>query len=86
MVKGVLSLAMTVFVVTCVLTLLLLAVARWFAVARGMIPVRPDPGPGDEFGARNRGGGIDQRRPGGDGIEAPDGVQSAGREPPSDFR
>ena len=32
--KGSLSMAMTVFVVTCVLTLLLLAAARWFMVAR----------------------------------------------------
>jgi carbon starvation protein len=40
--KGSLSLATTVFVVTCVLTLLLLASARCLAVARGLIPTRPD--------------------------------------------
>ena len=76
---------MTVFVVTCVLTLLLLAAARWFAVARGLIPVRPDPGPEDELGQERFGtvalinGGT-----GGDRIRAPEGVQPAGREPPLD--
>ncbi len=42
-VKGALSLVMTVFVVTCVLTLLLLAVSRWFLVLRGLAPVRVEP-------------------------------------------
>jgi carbon starvation protein len=42
-VKGVLNIAVTIFVITCVLTLLLLAVSRWLAVFRGVIPVRPDP-------------------------------------------
>ena len=61
--KGVLSLATTVFVVTCVLTLLLLAAVRWVAVARGLIPVRPDLGPGDEIGTgATREGGIGQQR------------------------
>jgi carbon starvation protein len=45
--KGSLSLATTVFVVTCVLTLLLLAAARCLAVARGLIPTRPESLSGD---------------------------------------
>ena len=48
MLKGALSLVMMVFVVTCVLTLLLLATARQLAVARGLIPVRPEEDPEDE--------------------------------------
>jgi carbon starvation protein len=40
--KGSLSLATTIFVVTCVLTLLLLAAARCLAVGRGLIPTRPE--------------------------------------------
>ena len=84
MLKGVLSLAMTVFVVTCVLTLLLLAAVRWFAVARGLIPVRPDLGPGDELGHERFGAvALTNGGTGGDGIQAPDGVQPAGTEPPS---
>jgi carbon starvation protein len=78
--KGSLSLAMTVFVVACVLTLLLLATARQLAVARGLIPARPDARPGDEpkpelFGdaALPNGGEV-----GGDGVQTPPGVQ--GRE------
>jgi carbon starvation protein len=47
--KGSLSMATTVFVVTCVLTLLLLAAARCLAVARGLIPTRPDVEPQDEY-------------------------------------
>ncbi len=39
--KGSLSLATTIFVVTCVLNLLLLAAARCLAVGRGLIPTRP---------------------------------------------
>jgi carbon starvation protein len=39
--KGSLSLATTVFVVTCVLTLLMLAAARCVAVASGLIATRP---------------------------------------------
>jgi carbon starvation protein len=39
---GVLNLAMTIFVMTCVGTLLLMAVARWLAVLRGLVPVRPE--------------------------------------------
>ena len=39
---GTLSLIMTIFVVTCVMTLLLMAVSRWLAVLRGVIPVRED--------------------------------------------
>jgi carbon starvation protein len=41
--KGSLSMATTVFVVTCVLTLLMLAAARCVAVAVGLIPTRPEP-------------------------------------------
>jgi carbon starvation protein len=40
--KGALNIAMTVFVMSCVATLLLLAVSRWILVARGLIPVRKD--------------------------------------------
>ncbi len=40
--KGSLSLATTIFVVTCVLNLLLLAAARCMAVTSGVIPTRPD--------------------------------------------
>jgi hypothetical protein len=40
--KGSLSLVTTIFVVTCVLNLLLLAAARCLAVGRGLIPPRPD--------------------------------------------
>jgi carbon starvation protein len=39
---GLLNLGMTVFVIACVLTLLLLALSRWVLVARGRIGVRPD--------------------------------------------
>ena len=45
--KGALSMATTVFVVVCVLNLLLLAMARCAAVARGLIPTRPDVGTTD---------------------------------------
>ena len=38
-VKGTLSLIMTIFVVTCVMTLLLMAVTRWLLVLRGVVPV-----------------------------------------------
>jgi carbon starvation protein len=43
--KGALNLTMTVFVMACVGALLLLAVGRWLAVARGVIPARPDYSP-----------------------------------------
>ena len=43
--KGALSMAMTIFVVACVGTLLLLAVSRWLLVARGIIGVRPEEKP-----------------------------------------
>jgi carbon starvation protein len=42
-VKGTLSLVMTIFVVCCVAVLLLLAVSRWLAVWRGVVPVREEP-------------------------------------------
>ncbi len=38
--KGTLSIAMTVFVIACVAALLLMAVARWAAVLSGAVPVR----------------------------------------------
>jgi hypothetical protein len=44
-VKGTLSLALMVFVVACVLTLLMMAVARWLLVLKGAIPIRPETGP-----------------------------------------
>ncbi len=40
--KGGLSMAMTIFVIACVGTLLLLSMSRWILVARGRIGVRPD--------------------------------------------
>src|SRR5439155_26735482 len=39
--KGGLSMAMTIFVIACVSTLMLLALSRWLLVARGQIGVRP---------------------------------------------
>jgi carbon starvation protein len=71
-IKGTLSLVMTVFVVTCVLMLLGLAVSRWFLVLRGLVPVRPEPA-----GAGVQAAGKDDaylapgttEPPGGDGIE-----------------
>jgi carbon starvation protein len=38
--KGSLNLALTIFVMLCVGALLLMAVSRWFLVARGLIPIR----------------------------------------------
>jgi carbon starvation protein len=43
--KGVLNIALTVFVMACVGTLLLIALARWVAVARGLVPARPESPP-----------------------------------------
>jgi carbon starvation protein len=43
--KGTLNLALTVFVMTCVAALLLLAVSRWILVAAGIVPVRQDDAP-----------------------------------------
>ena len=40
--KGTLSIAMTVFVIACVASLLLMAVSRWVAVLAGAVPVRPE--------------------------------------------
>jgi hypothetical protein len=40
--KGVLNIALTVFVVVCVVLVLFLAVSRWLLVARGVIPIRPE--------------------------------------------
>jgi carbon starvation protein len=39
-VKWILNISLTVFVMVCVATLLLMAVARWIAVIRGVIPTR----------------------------------------------
>jgi hypothetical protein len=43
--KGGLNIGLMVFVMTCVAALLLIAVGRWLAVARGVLPVRPEPAP-----------------------------------------
>jgi carbon starvation protein len=40
--KGVLNIGLMVFVMACVAALLIHAAARWLAVYRGIIPVRPD--------------------------------------------
>jgi carbon starvation protein len=45
---GALNIALTVFVMTCVAALLLMAAARWLAVARGLVPARREPGPGGD--------------------------------------
>jgi carbon starvation protein len=42
-VEGTMNLILTVFVVTCVLTLLLFAASRWFVVLRGLVPIRVEP-------------------------------------------
>jgi carbon starvation protein len=42
--KGTLSIAMTVFVIACVAALLLMAVGRWVAVLSGAVPVRAEKG------------------------------------------
>jgi carbon starvation protein len=71
-VKGALSLVMTVFVATCVLTLLVMAVSRWFLVLRGVVPVRPEatgtpartPWQDGAYSVRGA-----SEPPGGDGIE-----------------
>ena len=39
---GVLNFSLTLFVIVCVATLLLMAVARWIAVWRGVVPVLED--------------------------------------------
>lgn len=44
---GTLCIALTVFVMACVAVLLILAASRWFLVARGVAPVRPDEPPPD---------------------------------------
>jgi carbon starvation protein len=41
-VKGVLNIALALFVIVCVSLLLLMAVSRWVGVLMGAIPVRPD--------------------------------------------
>jgi carbon starvation protein len=41
-VKGWLNISLTLFVIVCVGTLLLMAVSRWVAVLRGMIPVKKE--------------------------------------------
>jgi carbon starvation protein len=40
--KGALNIGLMVFVMSCVAALLIYAVARWLAVLRGWVPVRPD--------------------------------------------
>ncbi|MFM7152255.1 MAG: carbon starvation CstA family protein, partial [Gemmataceae bacterium] len=41
--KGVLNIGLMAFVMLCVILLLFQAATRWLAVARGVIPIRPDP-------------------------------------------
>jgi carbon starvation protein len=41
-ITGAMSLVMTIFVMTCVGTLVLMAASRWIAVAKGWAPVRPE--------------------------------------------
>jgi carbon starvation protein len=48
--KGVLSMVMTIFVITCVLALLMLAVSRWLLVARGVIQPVPEEPPSLDLG------------------------------------
>jgi carbon starvation protein len=43
--KGTLNLLLTVFVMACVGVLLLMAVSRWLAVGRGLVPTRPEHSP-----------------------------------------
>jgi carbon starvation protein len=70
-VKGTLNLAMTIFVVTCVLTLLMFAVSRWFAVLRGLVPVRPEPSTvGGQAAWKEEAYQGTTEFPGGDGMEA----------------
>jgi carbon starvation protein len=40
---GYLNIGLTLFVVVCVCTLLLMAVSRWVAVLGGLVPPRPEP-------------------------------------------
>ena len=40
--KGYLNVGLMVFVMACVGALLVLAAGRWVAVARGLVPVRPE--------------------------------------------
>ena len=51
---GALSLAMTIFVITCVGTLLILAVSRWVLVAKGLVPIHAEP-PATVHGRRSDG-------------------------------
>ncbi len=78
--KGALSMAMMVFVVTCVLTLLLLATARQLAVARGLIPVRPEVGGGQEAAAVGESAARNDGKVG--GAEPPWGVQAKREDAP----
>jgi carbon starvation protein len=45
--KGTLNLVLTIFVMVCVAALLLMAVTRWFLVARGIVPIRRETMPDD---------------------------------------
>ncbi len=40
--KGVLNIGLTLFVVVCVATLLVIAVGRWLLVLRGVVPIQPE--------------------------------------------
>jgi carbon starvation protein len=69
--SGVLSMILTIFVMACVAVLLLLAVSRWFLVARGLIPVHPDqPPPVKELTADDKQliGSLSSPPPGPDGT------------------
>ncbi len=44
--KGGLNIGLMVFVMACVAALLLYAAARWIAVLRGVVPIRPEEAPG----------------------------------------
>jgi hypothetical protein len=44
---------MTIFVVTCVIVLLLLAVTRWLAVLRGVVPLHKEAPPFSVYVSRS---------------------------------
>jgi carbon starvation protein len=74
-VQGAMNLIVTIFVVTCVLTLLLFAASRWFAVVRGMVPIRVEP-TGRQITAVLQ--GVDGTHFAADTPPASDGIQPAG--------
>jgi carbon starvation protein len=74
--SGGLSLAMTVFVVTCVLALLMFAAARWFLVLRGLAPATPGDmrAPSSLYGAGTL--PVDDSTATVDGIQSPRGADA----------